>query len=44
MVFKGSDGETSSEIDEGDDLNPHHNDNYSAIDEEELLSPEEMAD
>ena len=44
VVYKGSDGETSSEVDEGDVNSNQNNDNYSAIDEDELLSPEEMAD
>lgn len=44
VVFKGSDGETSSEVEDGDDLQNQNNDNFSAIDDEELMNPEEMAD
>ena len=39
---KGSDGETSSEVEDADESRAAKNDAYSAIDDEELLDREEI--
>lgn len=39
---KGSDGETSSEVEDPDDSRVAKNDAYSAIDDEELMDREEI--